>query len=59
LQLPDLQRRVVVLRVWNGLSYQVIGEILGRTEGTVRSHMCHAVASMRNFLEPRLRQPEP
>lgn len=55
LQLTEQQREVVVLRVWSGLSYQAIGEALNRTEGTVRSHMCHALSSMRKFLEPRLR----
>lgn len=55
LQLPDQQREVVVLRVWNDLSYKSIGSILNRTEGTVRSHMHHALNSMRTFLEPRLR----
>jgi len=55
LQLPEQQREVVVMRVWNGLSYRAIGSILNRTEGTVRSHMHHALKSMRTFLEPRLR----
>lgn len=58
LQLPDQQREVVVLRVWNGLSYQSIAGILNRTEGTVRSHMHHALNSMRTFLEPRLQDPD-
>jgi RNA polymerase sigma-70 factor (ECF subfamily) len=53
LQLPELQRQVVVLRVWNGLSYQAIGQILGHSEATARSHMFHALNSMRRFLEPR------
>ena len=56
LQLPDLQRQIVVLRVWNGLSYQAISHIVCRTEGTVRSHMFHAVNMMRKYLEPRLRE---
>jgi RNA polymerase sigma-70 factor (ECF subfamily) len=55
LQLTDQQREVVVMRVWSGLSYEAIGEALDRTEGTVRSHMCHALSAMRIFLEPRLR----
>jgi len=48
------QRAVVVLRVWNGLSYFEIAEILGRSEGTVRSNMHHGLAAMRKYLEPRL-----
>src|SRR5262249_54570037 len=35
-QLPPQQRVVVVLRVWEGLSYTEIAEALNRTEGTVR-----------------------
>lgn len=53
-QLPPGQRTVVVLRVWNGLSYRQIGEIVDRTEATVRSHMFHGLAAMRRYLEPRL-----
>ncbi|MBS0203880.1 MAG: RNA polymerase sigma factor [Planctomycetes bacterium] len=54
LQLPILQRQVVVLRVWNEMSYETIGRILGHSEATARSHMCHAVNSLRKHLEPRL-----
>ena len=54
-RLPEQQRLVVVLRVWNGLPYFEIANILERTESTVRSEMFHALASLRRFLEPRLR----
>ena len=53
-QLPPQQRTVVVLRNWNGLSYAEIADVLGRSEATVRSHMHHALAGIRRFLEPRL-----
>jgi len=53
-QLADRQRVVVVLRIWNDLSYGEIAEILGVTEGTVRSYMFHALNTMRRYLEPRL-----
>lgn len=53
--LPHAQRTVMVLRVWNGLSYAEIAEIVGRSEGTVRSHMFHALAGVRRQLEPRMR----
>ncbi len=55
LQLPEQQRRVVVLRVWNGYGYACIASILGRSEATVRSHMFHALSALRKFLEPKLR----
>jgi RNA polymerase sigma-70 factor (ECF subfamily) len=53
--LPPGQRTVVVLRAWNGLSYQEIAEIIGRTEATARSQMFHGLAALRRYLEPRLR----
>ncbi len=53
--LPPAQRSVLVLRVWNGLSYAEIAEALNRGEGTVRSQMWSALAVMRKYLEPRLR----
>ena len=53
-QLPAQQRAVVVLRIWQGLSYTEIAGIVGRTEATVRSHMHHGLAGLRKYLEPRL-----
>jgi RNA polymerase sigma-70 factor (ECF subfamily) len=54
-RLPPQQRAVMVLRVWQGLSYAEIAKATGRTEGTVRAHMHHALVAMRKYLEPRLR----
>lgn len=54
-RLPPQQRAVVVLRIWDGLSYAEIAETVGRTEATVRSHMHHGLATLRRTLEPRLR----
>lgn len=51
-RLPPQQRAVVVLRVWQGLPYGRIAEIVDCSEGTVRSHMHHALASLRTTLEP-------
>jgi RNA polymerase sigma-70 factor (ECF subfamily) len=53
--LPPQQRAVVVLRVWEQMSYAEIAETVGRTEATVRSHMHHGLAALRKYLEPRLR----
>lgn len=53
--LPVQQRVVVVLRVWGGLSFAEIAEVVERAEGTVRSNMHHGLAAMRRYLEPRLR----
>lgn len=54
MNLPARQRAVVVLRVWQGLSYTEIAAIVGRSEATVRSHMHHGLAGLRKYLEPRL-----
>ena len=54
-KLPPRQRTVLVLRIWNGLSYHEIAEIVGRTDTTVRSHMFHGLAAVRKYLEPRLK----
>ena len=53
-QLPPQQRAVVVMRVWEGLSYAEIAEVTGRTEATVRSHMHHALAALRRTMAPLL-----
>lgn len=54
-QLPHQQRVVVVLRVWEGLPYAKIAQIVDRSEATVRSHMHHGLAALRKYLEPRLK----
>ena len=51
-KLPDHQRAVVVLRIWNEMSYREIAETVERTESTVRSYMFHALKSLRESLEP-------
>src|SRR5262245_16777677 len=51
-RLPPQQRAVVVLRVWQGLPYAQIAEMVACTEGTVRSHMHHALAALRDELAP-------
>jgi len=48
--LPANQRAVVAMRVWDGLSYAQIAEVTGRTEATVRSHMSHGLAALRQVL---------
>jgi RNA polymerase sigma-70 factor (ECF subfamily) len=51
-RLPPQQRAVVALRIWQGLSYARIAEVVGCSEGTVRSHMHHGLAALRAALQP-------
>lgn len=53
-RLPLQQRTVLVLRLWDGMSYREIAEVTGNEEGTVRSHMHHGLAAIRHALGPRL-----
>lgn len=50
--LTPSQRAVVVLRYWEGLTVAETAEVLGVSEGTVKSQMHRAVAAMR----PQLRE---
>ena len=49
-RLPAQHRSVVVLRIWQELSYAEIAEIVGCSEATARSHMSHALAELRVVL---------
>lgn len=57
-RLPQQQRAVVTLRVWDGLSYARIAEIVECSEATVRSHMHHGLAALRKNLEHKLTRHE-
>ncbi|MCL4402694.1 MAG: RNA polymerase sigma factor [Acidobacteria bacterium] len=48
--LPSRERAAVVLREIEGLSTAEVAEILGSTEGTVRSQVSKAVARLREIL---------
>jgi RNA polymerase sigma-70 factor (ECF subfamily) len=48
-RLPPRQRAVVLLRVWEDLSYDEIGFVLAVTEGSARSEMYYALAALRNW----------
>jgi RNA polymerase sigma-70 factor, ECF subfamily len=53
-ELPEQQRSAVVLRIWNGLSYAEVAEILQCSEATARSHMHHGLNALRRHLAPRM-----
>lgn len=48
--LPTLQRSVVLLRHIEGLSTRQVGEILGCTEGTVKTHLHRGLKKMKKLL---------
>ncbi len=53
--LPEKQRRVVILREVECLSYKEIAEVLGCSEGTVMSRLYYGRERLRALLEPYLR----
>jgi len=50
-QLSEDQRKVVVLRDVEGLSYEEIGEVMGIAEGTVKSRINRARLALKKLLE--------
>jgi RNA polymerase sigma-70 factor (ECF subfamily) len=50
-RLPVEQREIVVLRIWNGLSFADIGTIVQRSASTVHGYYEDALAQMRALLE--------
>jgi RNA polymerase sigma-70 factor (ECF subfamily) len=50
-ELPTLQRAVLILRHFNGLSTRQVGEILRCSEGTVKTHLHRGILKMRTKLD--------
>lgn len=53
-QLPDQQRAVLLLRVYEGLGEQEVAEIVGCPVGTVKSRLHHALRRLRAGLANEL-----
>ena len=51
--LPEMQRKVVVLRHWLGLSVRETADELGIGEGTVKSHSHRGLTALEGTLTPR------
>jgi len=49
-QLPEMQRKTVVLRHWLGLSVAETAHDLGIAEGTVKSHTSRALAALHDLM---------
>lgn len=49
-RLPDIQRSVVLLRDYEGYSYQEIGEITGLNESQVKVYIYRARTTLKNYI---------
>jgi RNA polymerase sigma-70 factor (ECF subfamily) len=52
--LPAEQREVVVLKIWGGLTFEAIGEVLGISPHTAASRYRYALNHLRRTLSPVL-----
>src|SRR6266705_6289670 len=51
--LPCEQREVVVMKIWNELTFTEIAGVLGVSQNTAASRYRYALAALRNTLQPR------
>lgn len=49
-KLPELEREVLLLRLWEDLSYKEIAAILGKTESSLRIIACRALKKLKASL---------
>jgi RNA polymerase sigma-70 factor (ECF subfamily) len=57
-ELPEIQRVVLQLHQYEGMSYPEIATALGSTSGAIRQHAFRAYATLRKRLAPLLKEPE-
>jgi RNA polymerase sigma-70 factor (ECF subfamily) len=50
--LTSFQRQIVIMRVWDELSYQEISEILGKNEGAIKMAFSRAVSTLKDSVGP-------
>ena len=53
-RLPENYRAILVLREYEGLSYEEMGRVLGLPKGTVESRLFRARERLKSMLEPYL-----
>jgi RNA polymerase sigma-70 factor (ECF subfamily) len=56
-QLPPIQREILTLRIWSGLTLAQIAEVTGLVVSAVHGHYRTALAAMRERLEQSCRNP--
>ena len=56
-ELPELQKRVVMLRIIEGMSTREAAQVLDRAEGTVQASLYRAIARLRRELEAASSEP--
>lgn len=56
-QLPEMQRKTVVLRHWLGLSVAETAHDLGIAEGTVKSHTSRALEALQQLMTEKEHRP--
>jgi len=52
-RLPNEQREVVVMKIWNELTFQEIGTALGISQNTAASRYRYALTSLKKNLQPQ------
>lgn len=53
-ELPSVQRDIVILRVWQGLSYKEIAEVVGKSEDNCKVIYSRTLRSLRGNMSPAL-----
>jgi RNA polymerase sigma-70 factor (ECF subfamily) len=51
-KLPPAQSEVVVLKIWEGMTFAEIGEVLGESPNTAASRYRYALQKLTHFLQP-------
>ncbi|MCL5795523.1 MAG: sigma-70 family RNA polymerase sigma factor, partial [Patescibacteria group bacterium] len=49
-QLPSEQREIVIMRVWNEMSYQEIAEVLNKSEASCKMLFSRTINKLRSSL---------